>query len=185
MSKSKSNLYVLTKAVWAGDIASAKKLIASGHSVDERDRLGKSSLMIATLNESTIVASLFLNLGADPNGVDNQGQSALHLAAEYHSVPLARLLLSAGANVDLQDAKGNTPLWNALYYFSGHDNEPQFVELMLKNGADPNRKNNQGVCPLDLQDESEDFAMVKKCLADWSSASPPPMKPSVRRSRKR
>jgi ankyrin repeat protein len=62
-----------------------------------------------------------------------QGYTALHYAARDGRVPVMQLLLSRGANLNLTANKNDTPL-----YVASVSNQPAAVELLLKNGADPN-----------------------------------------------
>jgi hypothetical protein len=60
---------------------------------------------------------------------------------------LARQLIEHGAEVKaVMNPRGGTPLHNACY--TGNVTNLDFVQLLLKEGADPNSKNHLGMTPL-------------------------------------
>ncbi|KAF5659390.1 hypothetical protein FCIRC_12532 [Fusarium circinatum] len=64
--------------------------------------------------------------------------SHLHLAAFYGWVDIIKALLNLGSNPDVQDSKGLTALHVACA--SVEEDTAEIVEVLLKNGADPNLK---------------------------------------------
>ncbi len=86
----------------------------------------------------------FLELGADPNSIDNEGRAPLHYAIQGRSVDVVSELLNAGAQIDVADANGNTPLSDAVFYAEG---KKETIVYLLERGADPDRENNYGVSP--------------------------------------
>lgn len=99
----------------------------------------------------TKIVNLLISKGANINIVDNWGQTPLHYAAQMpyrkdnnkYQSEMALLLLSKGAIVDSIDKRGNTPL--NLAAFLGND---KIVELLVKKGADVNKKGDMGCTPL-------------------------------------
>lgn len=81
-------------------------------------------------------AAVFLmEKGMDPNTKSWQEVTLLHDMAQKGNIPKAELLLKYGANLEpIDDEYLSTPLGMAARW--GHD---EMVELLLKNGADPNR----------------------------------------------
>jgi len=71
----------------------------------------------------------------------------LHAAAEHQLLDIAELLLDAGAEVDALDDNGNTPLSNSVFSFRGNG---EMITLLRRWGADPYKKNNYGVSPVEL-----------------------------------
>jgi ankyrin repeat protein len=85
---------------------------------------------------------------------DCNGWSALHFAAQAHAVEMAALLLAAGATVDVPDAYGNTPLWRAAFESRGRG---EMLQLLLANGANPDRANDSGMSPRQLAETIANF----------------------------
>lgn len=85
--------------------------------------------------------------GADVNYQYN-GRNALHTACDKDSPEMAALIIEAGADVNAmsEDGQGRTPL-----QFAAGDmmqDLPELVELLLKNGADPDLALNPDQAPL-------------------------------------
>jgi uncharacterized protein len=93
--------------------------------------------------------------GADPNATDSQGFTPLHFAAQFQRTAEAQALLDAGALVDSQNAFGASPLLLALSKVG--DGDGSLIELLLKNGADPDLENHTGVSPRSLAARVSNF----------------------------
>src|SRR5205085_834984 len=79
---------------------------------------------------------LLLSRGADPNHASSLGNTPLMAAAGYPDAGRsATLLLEAGANVHATNATGFDALGRAAY--AGNT---KLVKLLLRHGADPNRR---------------------------------------------
>jgi len=93
------------------------------------------------------MVGFLLSHGVDPNTHDPvQSWTALHFAARDQKVAIVRVLLDAGSAVDSLNVFGNTPLWHTV---SPRGN-PEVVEMLLEAGADPRKRNGDGVSPLDI-----------------------------------
>jgi ankyrin repeat protein len=130
----------LRQAAEAGDVASAKNLIAAGTDVSEADRYGVTPLYVACTNGNTALVDLLLKAGADPNTAQGEGETVLMAAARTGQVEIVQRLLAAGAKVDTKETwRGQTALmWAAA---EGH---VPVVKALLAAKADPALRSNAG-----------------------------------------
>ncbi len=93
------------------------------------------------------VTKLLLSLGADPAAKDSSGHTPLHAAVSLiGQLPAAEAILTTAKNVDVnaRDDAGSTPLHQAAAF-----GRLDAVQLLLKHGADPTLRNQEGDTPLD------------------------------------
>ncbi len=123
-------------AVFHGDVAQAKQLLAAGADVKARNAYGVTAMQLAADASNTELIRLLLKAGADPNSPNPEGETALHLVARAGNVEAAKLLLKAGAEVDPRESfGGQTPLmWAAAR------RHPEMVELLADKGANVNAR---------------------------------------------
>ena len=116
----------------------------------EVDEDGRTLLMHAVLasNADAEMVRFLVDHGVPVNVADgDQKWTALHFAArEKHSV-IVDILLRSGADVNAVELYGNTALARSLDSLP-HDRRT--IELLVKAGADPDRKNRHGSSPLDV-----------------------------------
>eukprot|EP01063_Lacrimia_lanifica_P018040 TRINITY_DN25004_c0_g1_i1.p1 TRINITY_DN25004_c0_g1~~TRINITY_DN25004_c0_g1_i1.p1 ORF type:complete len:367 (+),score=30.93 TRINITY_DN25004_c0_g1_i1:46-1146(+) len=127
----------LTEAVVRGDARAAALLLRAGINAGTVDRFGRPMLVVASRSESTELARLLLDSGADVHGeCRGRREAALHEAAEYGSAAVVRLLLEHGADVDQRDAQGRTPLMRC--------SDVACIQMLLDAGASPRAVDNDG-----------------------------------------
>jgi uncharacterized protein len=81
------------------------------------------------------------------DGIDDDGITPLGWAAFANQVGVGRLLIERGADVNHVDKKGMTPL---LWAASVDYGTSEMVDLLLKSGANPKARTNDGLRALDL-----------------------------------
>ncbi|XP_014238417.1 ankyrin-1-like [Trichogramma pretiosum] len=150
--------------------ATARMLFERSHDrykplrIDAQDKEGNTPLHEALLHNGRDNAELLMRRGADVNLTNARGSTPLHIICEYKGLyKLAELLFqicgeeNVTVPINAQNIDGNTPLHLALYL----DNK-RMVELLLRNGADPNSFNVEGSTPLHLIcKEEKDSDMVE------------------------
>ncbi|XP_023313261.1 tankyrase-2-like [Trichogramma pretiosum] len=105
--------------------------------VNARDKEGDTPLHYARSN-CVKMFELLLRRGADINVTNERGRTALHVIYKHQPV-----------QVNAQDNEGNTPLHLAAEF--GKD---KAMELLLRNGANPNVPNAKGLTPLHIINEN-------------------------------
>ncbi|MXZ72186.1 MAG: hypothetical protein F4Z04_11900 [Acidobacteria bacterium] len=136
-------------AARAGDLASAKLLVAAGADVDDQPPYGTSATVVAAHSGHRDVAVYLLEQGADPNAAD-AGYTALHAAILHKDAGLVRALLDHGADAN-SPVRTSTPVrrdsvdfyfhpsWTGAtpFWLAARFNTPDIMRLLLDHGADP------------------------------------------------
>ena len=83
----------------------------------------------------------------------------IHNAARTGNIQAVKQHLDAGTDVDAKDGfgLGRTPL-----HFAAREGHKKIVELLIDKGADMNAKANDGTTPLDMADDKETAALLRK-----------------------
>ena len=136
-------------AARAGDLESAKLLVAAGANVNDQDAWGVSATAMAAHAGHREVLEFLLERGANPNA-DGAGFSALHAAIMRRDQKMAAALLARGADANARvkawtptrrsskdfnfspELVGSTPFWLAARFM-----QPDVMRLLVKHGADP------------------------------------------------
>ena len=136
-------------AARAGDLASAKLLVAAGANVNDEDAWGVSVVTLAAHSGFVDLVTFLLDKGADPNR-SAAGFAPLHEAIMRRDEALVRTLVAHGADphAPLQawtptrrqssdfhfepELVGATPYWLAARFW-----QPNVMRLLVELGADP------------------------------------------------
>jgi ankyrin repeat protein len=164
-----------------------KFLLKYGADPNVRDESGETPLHKAANNRKALL-QLLLNYGADPNSTDKYGNSPLHYCSSCGDDTIAALLIEKGADVNHQNHIGDSPLHLASAYAGDYNAvqiliknkavinarnhrgktplhkaqyHEEIVDLLLKNGANPNIADNDGNSPL--------FSLCGGSFAYWST----------------
>ena len=91
----------LLKASEIGDLATVRRLLREGASVDSKYQDGTSALMLAALNDRTEIVRLLLDKGANVSTRNFRGETPLSDAAEGAKAGTLKLLLDHGARTPI------------------------------------------------------------------------------------
>ena len=108
---------------------------------------GESALMRVALTGEVNLAEQMVKKGAD---VNKTGWTPLHYAASNGHAAVVKLLLENHAYIDAESPNSSTPLMMASMY-----GNPETVQLLLDEGADPLLKNQQGLTALEFAKKAE------------------------------
>lgn len=131
-------------------------LIENGCNPDQIDAYGRMALMLAVHNSDLKSMKALLLKGANPNALNREERTALfYVKAQSGNIDtVVRTLVEAGANINARDKNGDTALIAAVDGIAANEEQINLsliiIQALLKNGADPNLKNNEGFSALDM-----------------------------------
>jgi len=140
------------RASYAATALAADAVGAGGAAPENREKFMRI-IANESVNKGPTVKVLIDN-GADFNAIDAQGRPIIMKAASNHLIGIIEILLKNGVNIDQKSEHGETTLWRMISLFSDHkygrykDYAPKDLEVirfLIKNGADVNATNKQGV----------------------------------------
>ncbi|EAY03967.1 hypothetical protein TVAG_314970 [Trichomonas vaginalis G3] len=129
-----------------GSFNIAWKLIDLGLDVNAINNESKTPLLYASEFGEYELVKLLIDKGADINPFDNLGNNAIHYCAMAPQSDKLQYLLRQNIDVNLKSTTtGRTPL-----HFAAEGLSDKNITLLIKNGANPNEKDFQGLTPLDV-----------------------------------
>ena len=135
--------------------------------VERRNWVDESPLMMAAIKGELLLAQRLIERQAE---VNKPGWAPLHYAAtnpEPTSSDMVLLLLEHHAYIDAESPNKTTPLMMASRYGTA-----DVVQLLIKEGADPTSRNEQGLTALDFAQTADRRDVAKKltaALRQWST----------------
>ena len=106
------------------------------------DKLGRDDLFYCIADSNEQRALELIEQIKDIDYQDKNGYSYLHIAVQSGLLIVVEKLLAKGAKVDIIDKFGKTPLMVAV---SGYNGDRTLIDLLIRSGADINRKNKTGI----------------------------------------
>ena len=151
----------LFRAIENGDGAEFARLLDSGVSVGEKNRLGETLLYVAAEKGQIDMARILIARGADARARTPNGETVLHAASMIESAALTSALIEAGAEVNAVNNDGETALqWAAL------TGTFLAVKALADAGADLNVQDaRQGNTPLHAAVSHDDIVLIHFLLS--------------------
>jgi len=165
------------------DVSEAKRLLAKGADVNERNRMGESPLHQGATDGRVEIMRLLLQHGARHDALDGLNNTPLHAAAENGRPQAARLLLEAGAEPNARASSRQTPLhalvsnrqfWELAEGSGEPDEDREYLataKLLLARGADISAAAEQGKTPLHLAAQYGDKELAEIFLANGAKVN--------------
>ena len=88
----------LHAAAWAGNVTELRRLAATGEEIDSTDRAGRTPLHVAAFASHDLAVAVLVELGADPNRLENDKYDILPIAAVADDAEMVRRAASLGGN---------------------------------------------------------------------------------------
>jgi len=130
----------LVKAAYENDLATVKKLLASGADVDVLDKsIDSTALAQAAVNDNREVMLVLLHAGAEVNKQNRSGETALMFLSERVSADTVRALIKAGADLEMKDDEGETALITAARL-----ENTDVLKALISGGAKIDAKDEKG-----------------------------------------
>lgn len=153
---------LLSLSAERNDAAMIRLLAQSGAGIEATDGNDRTPLLLAAHCGQMAAVEALLHCGAIIDAKDKRGKTALLFAVKEGHLAMVKLLCEKGAAIEAEDKLGNTPLHIAATNWAKHerriggpdDNEElsparhqikrlehsNMIELLIRYGADPNRK---------------------------------------------
>lgn len=126
-------------------------LLRKGADVNMKSNSGQNALHFATSKSNLSTVRTLLAHKCSARVKDKRGQLPLHRAAAVGSIPILKVLLEEGKSpVNAQDMDGLTAMHHAIS--EGHGDA---AILLLKAGAEPEKRDNEGRLAIELAPDSK------------------------------
>jgi ankyrin repeat protein len=130
-----------------GDVEAAKKLIARGLNVNQKNAFGSTPLSYAILKLDYEMIALLLDRGASPNCVlttDGFTRSALANAIWHNDELLVEALINAGADINFRSVFGQTDAHRIASFTA------EMLKQLIQVGLDVNMRDFAGKTAYDF-----------------------------------
>ena len=122
-------------------------LLRAGADINARRTDGSTVMHLACANTFSWCISTLITREGDVYATMSDGSTALHAASLNENGEVIKFLCKMGLDVNARDEVGRTPLHIAI---SSDGNSINAVETLLKRGADPNIRDNDGLATIDI-----------------------------------
>lgn len=144
----------LRELIKSGNVEALESRLTSGANPDEFSE-GEPLIIWAWKNDNMTALRMLIQFGADPNLTNESGRTLLMFVARRCDVDLLEFLIQNGADVNARTPEWDSPLTfslTGLHQAQRCQDGAMYptVELLLKKGANPNRRNSIGITPLTL-----------------------------------
>lgn len=148
---------ILMQVLDSDDYEQALELLKKGANPKVKNNEGFTATAMAALTGDFKIYKEFVKLTGEVNPELHAGKTALSVASMEGNLEMVKFILeNEKVQINHQDKMGQSPLFLAVL---GENND--VATLLMKNGADPNQQNNEGIAPLDLALESDQKDLVK------------------------
>ncbi len=168
-AKDAYNNTALIAAASNGQTKMVQLLLERGANVNAANKKELTALMGAAVKGNYDLVHHLISAGADVNYKNDEGETALFMAVQYGHYKAAKVLLNAGSNPNLHNTvRANFPNsgFTPLMYAASHGLTREQVDwaaiaqLLIDNGADPNRDSTHGEAALSYARNKNDADVI-------------------------
>jgi hypothetical protein len=138
----------LIDATRRNDVETARRLIATGASVNAQDENRDSAFLLAGAEGRLEILKLTLQAGADLKSTNRYGGTALIPACHHGHLETVRELLKTAIDVNHVNRLGWTALLETVILGDGSATYIEITRLLVAHKADVNLADKQGLTPL-------------------------------------
>ena len=155
------NMTVLSKAIYSGREEMAIYLIERGANINTK-MCDYTPLVSSIFKCNYSLIQLLLEKGADVHYYMNVTYAPIHRAAFSLDKNIIKLILRYGADINIIDINGNTILHRIIMYVHTYmsDAYHNIIVLLIKNGIDIWKRNNDDMTALDITRHNIKHKMV-------------------------
>ncbi|XP_070611339.1 ankyrin repeat domain-containing protein 26-like isoform X4 [Erythrolamprus reginae] len=157
------DLSKLHRAAAEGDLGEVRNLLRK-HSLNERDKAGRTPLHFACANGHTEMVTYLVDNRCKLDSCDKEKRSPLMKAVECQQEFCAVYLLEHGADPNLKDIDKNTAL-----HFAASNSNVYLAKYLLEKNADMEAQNKDGCTPLIVAVAENNQDMVEFLLEQKAS----------------
>lgn len=133
--------------------------------VNMKDDQGNYLIHFAIMINSKDIVKKLIEYGSRLDILDTDGYTIFYYPIKLNYIEILKILIEYNKKiigislVNIRDSRGSVPIFYAIKYKNIHA-----LQLLLKNGADPNYKNNENVTALHMAVLKKDVNIVKTLL---------------------
>lgn len=143
----------------SGNFDNVKTIVDKNiNTINLLDKMKRTPLMEAIIQHKVNIALFLIEKKSNINAREIMDWTPLHFAVQERQYEIVKKIIENGGKIDPIDKYGKTPLSLAVYNYKG---DGKIIELLLKNNADPNKKNKFGVSSRSLAETISDTDVIK------------------------
>ncbi|KAG9416328.1 hypothetical protein AC1031_000729 [Aphanomyces cochlioides] len=151
-------------AVVEGNMELVESLLASGHSPNQRDRLDRTPLHLASDRGNSELLALLCEYLGDIEARDAKGNTPLHIACFRGHSSCVQFLVESAADVSVVNADGDS-----VVHAAAASGSLPCLQLVIEYGASPHVRNNQGDTAYEVlleKDEPQLLEFLQDAMTD-------------------
>lgn len=131
-----ANQFPLHGAAYGGKTQQVQNMIASGVSIESRDKYGMTPILAAASTGQWDTVRALLDMGADINAKDSSGMTAFLYAVQWCDAGMVRLLAERDAQTNIKTDDGITAISSVAYCSDRPEKALAMINTLIEKGCD-------------------------------------------------